>query len=169
MKRVVVESPYAGDIDRNILYLYQALQDCLQRGEAPFASHAIYPGPLRDEVPEERALGLRAGEAWRAAAEVTVVYADHGISEGMQQGIKAATQLGQEIIYRKLFEEEDRKEKESTFENEWLSNSNLVVWRVYESSGFTIYECPRCAFPFHSKPPAHCYRCAWQPTLPQFG
>lgn len=50
MRRVIVESPYAGDIERNMRYLRACLADCLRRGEAPFASHAIYtqPGVLDD-------------------------------------------------------------------------------------------------------------------------
>lgn len=47
---VIIESPYAGDVDRNLEYLRAAMRDCLKRGEAPFASHALYtqPGVLDD-------------------------------------------------------------------------------------------------------------------------
>lgn len=86
MRRVIVESPYAGDIERNVQYAREALADCLRRGEAPFASHLLYtqPGVLRDEVVEERALGITAGFAWRAAADATVFYVDLGWSSGMK-------------------------------------------------------------------------------------
>ena len=40
MRLVVVESPYAGDVEANLAYLRRAMRDCLLRGEAPFASHA---------------------------------------------------------------------------------------------------------------------------------
>lgn len=89
MKRVVVESPYAGDsamaVARNIRYARRALQDSLMRGEAPFASHLLYTqdGVLDDGVPVERRLGLAAGEAWRAAAELSAFYVDLGWSRGM--------------------------------------------------------------------------------------
>ncbi len=43
MRRVVIESPYAGDVERNLRYLRLAMADCLERGEAPYASHALYP------------------------------------------------------------------------------------------------------------------------------
>ena len=39
MKLVIVESPFAGDTERNIRYARACLADCLRRGEAPFASH----------------------------------------------------------------------------------------------------------------------------------
>jgi hypothetical protein len=104
VKRVVIESPYAGDIDLNLRYLRAAMHDCFKRGEAPFASHGLYtqPGVLRDEVPEERELGIQGGFAWRDAAEMTVVYTDLGMSKGMQYGIADAEKKGRPIEYRTL-------------------------------------------------------------------
>ena len=104
MKRVIVESPFAAPtpegIARNVDYLRACLRDCLMRGEAPFASHAIYtqPGVLRDEVPAERDHGIEAGFVWRSAAEATVVYTDRGTSRGMEYGIKAAKELDEERL-----------------------------------------------------------------------
>lgn len=88
MKRVIVESPYAGDIEANVEYARAAMRDCLLRGEAPYASHLLYtqPGVLRDEVPGERVHGIEAGFVWRAVAELTVFYVDRGWSHGMVQG-----------------------------------------------------------------------------------
>ena len=104
MRLVIVESPYAGDVETNTRYLRACMRDCLQRGEAPYASHAIYTqdGVLRDDVPEERALGIEAGFAWRAVADATIVYTDLGISEGMQYGIEHALNAGRPIEYRQL-------------------------------------------------------------------
>ena len=105
MRRVILESPYAGDIERNVNYARLALRDCLQRGEAPIASHLLYtqPGVLRDNVPEEREWGINAGLAWGAVADATVVYTDYGISRGMEYGIKRAEAEGRPVEYRKLF------------------------------------------------------------------
>ena len=104
MKRVIIESPYAGDIETNLSYLRAAMRDCLLRGEAPFASHALYtqPGVLDDNDSNERAMGIQAGFAWRAAADMTVVYTDLGASRGMQYGIDHATNLGHPIEFRSL-------------------------------------------------------------------
>lgn len=84
MRRVIVESPYAGDIRLNLLYLKFCLRDCLLRGEAPFASHGLYIGSLNDELPHERELGITAGYAWRSVAEHSVFYVDLGFSRGMR-------------------------------------------------------------------------------------
>jgi hypothetical protein len=104
MRRVIVESPFAGDVEANLFYLRACMRDCLRRGEAPFASHALYtqPGVLDDDVPAERALGIEAGFAWRQAASVTVVYRDLGISSGMRKGIKHAERLGHLVEFRTL-------------------------------------------------------------------
>lgn len=104
MKRVVIESPYAGDVERNLRYLRACMRDCLMRGEAPFASHGLYTqeGVLDDTKPDERAHGIEAGFAWRLASDVTVVYADLGITPGMRYGIDHAEKLGRPIEWRRL-------------------------------------------------------------------
>ncbi len=104
MKTVIVESPFAGDVKKNIRYARAAMRDCLLRGEAPYASHLLYTqeGVLNDDVPEEREHGIQAGFAWRQAAQATVVYQDLGISRGMQYGIDHAKEQGSEIEYRSL-------------------------------------------------------------------
>lgn len=80
------------------------MRDCLNKGDAPFASHGLYTqeGVLDDTVPAEREHGITAGFEWRKAAEATVVYTDLGISSGMQYGIAHAESLGQLIEYRSL-------------------------------------------------------------------
>lgn len=107
MKRVIVESPYAGDVERNVRYARACLRDCLERGEAPMASHLLYtqPGVLRDEDEVEREWGIQAGFAWRAVTLKTVVYTDLGISRGMKYGIEHAERFGHTIEYRTLGEE----------------------------------------------------------------
>lgn len=106
MRRVILESPYAGNITANVEYARKCVRHSLSKGEAPIASHLLYsqPGILRDEVKEERQWGIDAGLEWRAVAEATVVYMDLGVSEGMLYGIRAAEQAGVPIEYRKLEE-----------------------------------------------------------------
>ncbi|RQR65719.1 hypothetical protein DIE18_02500 [Burkholderia sp. Bp9125] len=104
MKLVLIESPYAGDVDANLAYLRAAMRDCLLRGEAPFASHALYTqaGVLDDTLPGERALGIEAGLCWGARAAKTVVYQDRGLSVGMQYGIERARKEQREVEYRSI-------------------------------------------------------------------
>ena len=103
-RRVIVESPYAGDVETHVAYARAALHDCLSRGEAPLASHLLYtqPGVLDDDVPEERVWGIEAGLAWSHVAQATVVYDDFGISRGMRYGIERAEREGRPVEYRQL-------------------------------------------------------------------
>jgi hypothetical protein len=103
-KLVIVESPFAGDIEKNQAYARACMNDCLLKGEAPYASHLLYTqqGVLNDLIPEERKLGIEAGLAWGKMANASVVYTDLGISGGMEQGIKRAKEEGREVIYREL-------------------------------------------------------------------
>jgi hypothetical protein len=102
VRLVILESPYAGDVERNLRYARQAMRDCLTRGEAPFASHLLYTQCLDDCVISERTLGIGAGQAWGDKADATVVCDDLGISPGMQYGIDRAIKAGRPVEYRKL-------------------------------------------------------------------
>lgn len=105
MKLVIVESPFAGDVEKNLEYARACLRDCLLRGEAPLASHLLYTqkGILDDNVPRERVLGMEAGFVWGRHAELTVVYTDRGISGGMEKGILRAKAEGRPVEYRRLY------------------------------------------------------------------
>lgn len=104
MRLVILESPYAGDIETNLAYARECLRDSLMRGEAPIASHLLYtqPGVLRDDVPEERKHGIDAGLAWKTVAHASVVYTDLGITPGMRYGIEAAEKAGIPVEYRTI-------------------------------------------------------------------
>jgi hypothetical protein len=104
MRLVILESPYAWDIDANVEYARACVRDSLSRGEAPIASHLLYtqPGILRDEVPEERQWGIAAGLAWRVVAECSVFYTDRGWSSGMQAALRQAVAEGRRYEVRAL-------------------------------------------------------------------
>ena len=102
MRRVIVESPYAGDVEGNAAYARRAMYDCLKRNEAPLASHLLYTQVLDDTDPTERERGIEAGLAWGAAADATVVYADRGISRGMVAGILRARDERRPVEVRML-------------------------------------------------------------------
>ena len=104
MERVIVESPYAGDVEANVNYARACARECLEKEEAPFLSHLLYtqPGILKDEVPEERQWGIDAGLTWGEVAQKTVVYQDLGVSNGMRYGIKNAERAGRPIEFRNL-------------------------------------------------------------------
>lgn len=104
MRLVILESPYAGNIEQNILYAKKCVLDCLLRGEAPIASHLLFTqeGILEDHNKEQRELGIKAGLSWQKVADAVVVYTDRGISPGMAWGITSAHQIGLTVEYRTL-------------------------------------------------------------------
>jgi hypothetical protein len=114
MRRVIVESPYAGTSPwrlvaffqrmRNRRYARQCVRDSLMRGESPFASHLLFTqrGILRDEIPAERQRGIAAGLAWLGVADASVVYTDRKISPGMKLGVEAAKASGIPVEFRTL-------------------------------------------------------------------
>ena len=104
MRRVIIESPYAGDVERNVRYARAAMKDCLRRGEAPYASHLLYTqeGVLDDSISGERQLGIDAGLAWGETVDLVVVYTDLGITKGMKYGIERHEKEGRTVVYRTL-------------------------------------------------------------------
>jgi hypothetical protein len=105
MKPVIIESPYAGDVERNRAYLNAAILDCLRRGETPYASHKMLVDSLDDLIEEERNAGIHAGFAMAEALGATtarVFYIDHGMSGGMRCGLEHAEKLGQPVTYRTI-------------------------------------------------------------------
>lgn len=99
---VILESPYAGNVVRNIHYARQCMKDCFNRGEFPFASHLLYTQVLNDDIISERMMGIDAGLEWGNKSEKTVVYTDYGLSKGMRYGIESAIINGRKIEYRRI-------------------------------------------------------------------
>ena len=102
MKLVSIESPYAGDTERNITYAKRAMLDCIGRGEAPFASHLLYPQVLDDNDLIQRESGFACSFAWIQWADILVVYKDYGISPGMVRAIDYAIDSDIAIEYRSI-------------------------------------------------------------------
>lgn len=105
MKLVILESPYAGDVERNVAYARAAMHDCLMKNESPIASHLLYtqPGVLNDLIPEERALGIEAGLQWGKVAEKAVFYVDHGWSSGMKAALERHKKENRPVEIRTLY------------------------------------------------------------------
>lgn len=104
---VIIESPFKGSTPaeeaENIAYAKEVMRDSLYRGEAPFASHLLYPQTLDDANEYERRMGIEAGLRIGRLASRTVVYIDRGISSGMEYGIKRAEDEGRPVEYRSLY------------------------------------------------------------------
>jgi hypothetical protein len=104
MLRVIIESPYRGDLARNIAYARTAVRHSLDLGEAPFAAHLLYtqPGILDDDLPRERAIGLQAGYEWYHDADLVAFYVDLGWSIGMHKAIKIARLFQRKFVVRTI-------------------------------------------------------------------
>jgi hypothetical protein len=102
MKRVIIESPFAGDIQTNLKYVRQACTDCINRGEVPFASHMFFPQFLDDNDPKQRQLGIEMGYDFWEKADLVVFYTDFGISPGMEKALAKAFLEGKPYVKRAL-------------------------------------------------------------------
>lgn len=101
-RRVLLESPYAGDIEANVAYARRALRHAIVLGEAPIAGHLLYTQVLDDAVPEERTLGISCHTEWIGAVDALVIYTDRGISKGMQHAIDLARKQGVPVEERSI-------------------------------------------------------------------
>lgn len=110
MKLVVIESPFAGAVKRNVQYARDLMLFCLQRGEAPIASHLLYPQCLDDDRPDERALGIEAGLLWAKHAEKTVVGFDYGLSRGMTAAIARSRAEGRPVEWVSILDSDAEPE-----------------------------------------------------------
>ena len=99
---VIIESPYKGQIERNLAYAKECMLDSLRRGESPFASHLLYTQVLDDEIPDERIMGMQRAFNWYRCADLMAVYLDNGVSSGMQKGMEMAEHFKIKIEYRSL-------------------------------------------------------------------
>jgi hypothetical protein len=102
MHLVIIESPFAGDIDANIAYARRCVHHSVHANEAPIASHLLFtqPGILDDNSPEERKRGIEAGLAWLPRASYQVFYTDRGWSKGMIQALERGRKFNMSIRVR---------------------------------------------------------------------
>ena len=102
MRVVVLESPYAGNVERNVDYARVAMLDALHKLDAPFVGHLLYTQVLDDRDPAQRARGIAAHCAFISRADALVVYTDLGLSEGMKMAIEVAAKHKVPIERRSL-------------------------------------------------------------------
>lgn len=126
VRLVVIESPYAGDVEANVAYARRAVADSLARGEAPIASHLLYtqPGILDDLNPLERAQGISAGLAWSCKADFAAFYVDRGWSRGMVDAYRFHRDAGRVVVVRELDQVTDAERRRR--------NAGRTDWRDSE-------------------------------------
>lgn len=104
MKLIYVASPYAGDVEKNLIFAERACRFCMEQGHAFFAPHLLYPRLLNDSIPGERQAGLEMGAAVLARCDELWSFGAH-ISAGMRMEIAKAERLG--IPVRGVLEQEN--------------------------------------------------------------
>lgn len=90
MRLCIIESPYAGDIERNKKYALACCRDSYERGEQPFASHLFYPQFMDDQNPRERENGIAFGHNFWTPGCLIAFYTDNGWSKGMCKALDLA-------------------------------------------------------------------------------
>ena len=151
----IIESPFGKNTDgsrvdaktlkRNIAYLRAALEDSLMRGEAPFASHGLYPQVFDDADAEQRRMGMEAGWEYIRVADQIVVYHDYGITPGMMGGIERANENGVPVYHRRIISDDRDESLLHKFFDGWVTGLKKAVNEpsVYARTGMLNQKPPR--------------------------
>ena len=86
---VYICSPFAGDIEKNVVATRTYSRFAVEQGYIPIAPHLLFPQFLDDSDPKERELGLFFGNAIMSKCSEVWVFGSH-ISSGMEAEIKRA-------------------------------------------------------------------------------
>lgn len=86
---VYICSPFARDIEKNVVAARTYSRFAVEQGYIPIAPHLLFPQFLDDSDPKERELGLFFGNAIMSKCSEVWVFGSH-ISSGMEAEIKRA-------------------------------------------------------------------------------
>ncbi len=86
---VYICSPYAGEVDTNVMAAKKYCRFAVNQGYIPIAPHLLFPQFLNDDDPEERELGLFFGNVLMSKCAEVWVFGNH-ISSGMATEIQRA-------------------------------------------------------------------------------
>ncbi len=106
---VHIYHPYAGDTEGNTQRARLYSRYAALRGAIPVASHLLYPQFLRDDVREEREIGMECGMTLLALCDEIWVFGEH-ISKGMAAEIEYAKKAYIPVRYFALVPREVRTE-----------------------------------------------------------
>ena len=103
MRTVYICSPYRAkteeQLKQHIEYAKELTREALLRGDAPVTVHLYMTQCLTEEIPQEREIGLVAGQHIIEKCEAVIVGYRFGISEGMSQEMRIAKARGIKIHY----------------------------------------------------------------------
>lgn len=82
-------------------YAKRAVKDCLNRGEAPLASHIFFYEFFNNNlIQTERDMGFISQVSWIKDCDMVVVYMDFGITQAMKAALDVAKLKNRRIEYR---------------------------------------------------------------------
>lgn len=106
MRCVYIASPLSHDTQLGVeihkAYARAACSHATSLGESVYCPHVTLTQWLDDKVPEQRALGMAAGNAMLARMDAIIFYIDMGWSRGMKAELASARKLGLTIETRRL-------------------------------------------------------------------
>ncbi len=95
MKKIFVCSPYAGDIERNVMYAQEACKFVVDTGNNPFAPHLFYPQFIDEATARQE--GMKRGVQVLTDCNEVWVFTELGRSKGMTEEIAIAEKLNKPI------------------------------------------------------------------------
>lgn len=102
MRTCYICSPYRAkteaELDNHIDYAQEITSKAMAAGLAPITPHLYLTQVTNDEIPEQRARGLEAGQALLLLCDCVIIGNRYGVSAGMQAEIELAEQQGVAII-----------------------------------------------------------------------
>ena len=133
-KRIILESPFSGEVDRNVLYAKALIHKLAHEGYAPSASHLLYTQCLDDTKEFDRDLGINKGLDY-AHDKDSIIGIDLGISGGMKYGIARAERENRDYkfetlstdknVIKEVSEIRDLKDAEEYIQKQESKNENL--------------------------------------------
>ena len=92
MQQVFICSPYRGDIEHNIKVAKDAGRLAARTGYVPVIPHLMYPQFLRDDLPDERILGIQLGAELLKASDMMWLIGSK-ITKGMKYELEIAKKM----------------------------------------------------------------------------
>ena len=96
--KVFISSPFAGDVENNIINARRYCAFAVESGYIPFAPHLLFPQFLDDGDTEQRKLGLFMGKVFLDGCKEVWVFGGV-ISSGMEDEISRANMRGIPVRY----------------------------------------------------------------------
>jgi len=139
-KRIILESPFAGDVNNNVHYAKALIHKLAHQGYAPSASHLLYTQCLNDTLQFDRDLGINKGLDY-AHNKDSIIGIDRGFSTGMKYGVQRAINEGRSYRFETLSEEPSVIKSVSNLRDitdavDYIAEMKDTNTKLFENTGF---------------------------------